>query len=350
MRRLLWWANIALALVTLLAYASPYVNPTSLLWPVAFAGLAYPTTVLLHLGFAGLWLFKKDRRALLSIATVAAGYVYFGEYVGLRTIERDEAAAVLTLVNYNLLGGNRLYVGGRDSLAGNLARFRACVLEGVDVAAFDETPFYSVVRTGLHETLDAEGLRYHFTPGPRMPNLHARFPLTDTVVVTAYNGINAILRADAALPTGDTLRVFAAHLQSNGVRLDDLAREIREANRQAYWELRSVAANYRFAARERAGQVADLTAAIRESPHPVIVLGDLNDPPLSYAVGELRRAGLADSFRESGTGIGVSYPGTIPGLRIDYVMASEDLRFRRSEVLDCDFSDHKPVRAELLLP
>ena len=46
----------------------------------------------------------------------------------------------------------------------------------------------------------------------------------------------------------------------------------------------------------------------------------------------------------------MSYPGTIPGLRIDYVMASERMEFRRSEVLDCDFSDHKPVRAELLLP
>ena len=41
----------------------------------------------------------------------------------------------------------------------------------------------------------------------------------------------------------------------------------------------------------------------------------------------------------------MSYPGTIPGLRIDYLMASEALAFRRSEVLDCDYSDHKAVRA-----
>ena len=349
MRRLFWWANLALALATVAAYASPHVAPGPL-WPVAFAGLAYPTFVLLHVGFAGVWLYRKDPRALLSIGAVAAGYAYLGEYVGLRSIARDETAEPLTLVNYNLLGGNGLYVGGADSLPGNLGRFRACVLDGADVVAFEETPYYSVVREALTGTLEAEGLRYHFTPGPRVPNLHSRFPLADTVVVARYNHINALLRADAVVDTGDTLRIFVAHLQSNGVRIDDLAREIREVDRQAYWELRSVAANYRAAARKRAGQVEDLVAAIRESPHPVVVLGDLNDPPLSYAVGELRRAGLEDSFRESGTGLGVSYPGTIPGLRIDYVMASESMGFRRSEVLDCDFSDHKPVRAELLLP
>ena len=349
MRRLFWWANLALAAATLVAYASPYVAPGRL-WPVAFAGLAYPTLVLLHLAFAGVWLLRKDRRALLSVATVAVGYAYLGEYVGLRRIERDEAAATVTFANYNLLGGNGLYAGGADSLPANLARFGACVLDGVDVAAFQETPYYSVVRAGLRETLDAGGLRYHFSPGPRVPNLHSRYPLLDTVVVEKYNHINALLRADAAVAPGDTLRIFVAHLQSNGVRIDDLAREIIDVNRRAYWELRSVAANYRAAARKRAEQVRDLVAAIRESPYPVVVLGDLNDPPLSYAVGELRRAGLGDSFRESGTGLGVSYPGTIPGLRIDYVMASERLAFRRSEVLDCDFSDHKPVRAELLLP
>lgn len=349
MRRLLWWANIALALATLAAYASPYVTP-GVLWPVAFAGLAYPTFVLLHLGFVGLWFWRRDRRALLSIATVAAGYAYLGEYVGFRAIARDDASGATTFVNYNLLGGSGLAVGGADSLAGRLAAFRTCVLSGADVVAFDETPAYLEVRDGLTAALEAEGLVYHFAPGPRIPNLHARYPLLDPAIVSTYNQVNALLRADVVIGAGDTVRVFAVHLQSNGVRLGEFAREVREASRRAYWELRSVAANYRFAARARAEQVADLTAAIAESPYPVVVLGDLNDPPLSYAVGELRRAGLSDSFSESGTGLGVSYPGTLPGLRIDYVMASEELDFRRSEVLDCDFSDHKPVRAELVLP
>ena len=347
MRRLLWWANLALAVATLVAYASPYVSP-GLLWPVAFAGLAYPTFVLLHVGFAGFWLFRRERRALLSAATVALGFPYLGEYVGLRQIERDDAAGVVTLVTYNLFGGNGLFGSGEEQMAANLAAFGTCVLDGVDIVAFDETPSYQPVRDGIEAALDARGITHHYAPDARIPNLHSRYPLINREVLANYNHINSVLRADAVLGDGDTLRVFAAHLQSNSVRLGDFVREVQAGDRRAYWELRGVAANYRFAARRRAEQVAELIAAVEASPHPVVVLGDLNDPPLSYAIGELRRAGLGDSFRESGTGLGISYPGTIPGLRIDYVMASEALRFRRSEVLDCDFSDHKPVRAELV--
>ena len=79
----------------------------------------------------------------------------------------------------------------------------------------------------------------------------------------------------------------------------------------------------------------------------MVLLGDLNDVPLSYTLGELRRAGLIDAFREAGRGSGITYGGPVPALRIDYVLATEELEALTASVLKCDFSDHRPTRAVL---
>ncbi len=348
MQRLVWWANVGLALVTLVAYVSPWVPPT-VLWPAAFAALAFPTLVVLHLACMGWWVICGRGRVWLSFATLALGGGYLFEYVGFGE-SRDAAAPVdktLTLVNYNLLGGRALYEGEREAFRQNMQAFAACVLDGTDVIAFEETPANPEVRTRLTETMDAAGLRYHFYAKDMVLSLHARYPLIDPRIEEDYNNYNGILTALVVPSPGDTLRVFAVHLQSNSVRISPtgIIRDAANANREAYWKLRSVAINYLGAARTRMKQAAALRSRIEASAYPVIVLGDLNDTPLSYAVNEIKRAGLEDSFRESGTGLGISYPGTIPGLRIDYVLGDEDFDFVSSEVLDCDWSDHKPVRA-----
>ena len=348
MRRLLWWVNGALALATALALLSPYAAPGHL-WPIAFAGLAFPSLVIAHLLALGWWLLREVRRAWLSALCLAASVPGINALVGFGESPTAPAERTLTLVNYNLLGGAEFDVADPDAFRQNVDAFAACVLPGADLVAFQETPRYERVRRALEARLDSAGLTHHFYPGEVNVSLHARVPFRETSVLEEGNTTNAIITALIVPQPGDTLRVFGAHLQSNSIRIDAerVAKDVARGRRRAYWKLRGVAANYRTAARERARQAAILTRAIRASDHPVVVLGDLNDVPQSYAVSELLRAGLSDSFRESGRGLGVSYPGTIPGLRIDYLLASEGLPWYGSEVLDCDFSDHKPVRAVL---
>ena len=85
---------------------------------------------------------------------------------------------------------------------------------------------------------------------------------------------------------------------------------------------------------------------IRKSPYPVIVCGDFNDTPVSYAYRTVL-GDLKDAFVESGRGISNTYNGILPSFRIDYILYDPKFsagNYRRDKVY---LSDHFPVRCLL---
>ncbi len=87
---------------------------------------------------------------------------------------------------------------------------------------------------------------------------------------------------------------------------------------------------------------------IQKSPYPVLVCGDLNDTPSSYAYNQLSH-GLKDAFKEKGIGFGSTYAGTLPFLRIDYAFTSQDCTVDAFRVIPISSSDHYPIYVHLKL-
>jgi endonuclease/exonuclease/phosphatase family metal-dependent hydrolase len=88
---------------------------------------------------------------------------------------------------------------------------------------------------------------------------------------------------------------------------------------------------------------------IRESPYPVIVCGDFNDTPFSYTYNELAKE-LKNAFVEAGSGIGATYNGPLPFLRIDNQFHSEELKAAGYEThYEMGLSDHFPISAKYVL-
>ncbi|NRA50359.1 MAG: hypothetical protein HRU12_14605, partial [Phaeodactylibacter sp.] len=52
---------------------------------------------------------------------------------------------------------------------------------------------------------------------------------------------------------------------------------------------------------------------------------------------------LEDAFRESGTGLGTTYAGKIPALRIDYQLYSPVLQALDQNICEENLSDHHSV-------
>ncbi len=77
-----------------------------------------------------------------------------------------------------------------------------------------------------------------------------------------------------------------------------------------------------------------------------VLMGDLNAEPDSGEMGLISRAGLVDSWMESGIGDGYSYYATNPDIRIDYLWHSPDLEVVEIEVIQSPASDHLPVLVE----
>ncbi|MFK8054899.1 MAG: endonuclease/exonuclease/phosphatase family protein [Saprospiraceae bacterium] len=345
MTRLLWWSHIGIAVLTVAAYLSPYISPDTL-WPFSFAALLFPTLVLINILLAGWWVYKGKRYWILSALLLAIGFGNLRELIG--TGSAKESNQSITVGVYNLLGGKHIYDTDKAALSENLAAFQECLQ--VDVLATAETPLYDVARRAVAKSLDRKGLKYHYFPPESFVAIHSRYPLIKPRLIEAFNQTHGLIAAEIVpVKGGDTLTILAAHLESNHVRLDAkrVIKDAAKARKRAYWTIRDVAINYRRGARKRTSQAELIAKTIGESPYPVVLMGDLNDTPLSYTLGTISRAGLVDAFRQNGQGLGITYPGTIPGLRIDYVLADPSLTVLAADVIDCGFSDHNATTARL---
>lgn len=144
----------------------------------------------------------------------------------------------------------------------------------------------------------------------------------------------------------DTFTVFNVHLKSNKFTSSesDLVgkKELPEWDEKTKAQTKSIYDKLENSTKNRGLEAKIVGDKIQKNKYPVIVCGDLNDIPGSYAYFKLR-TNLKDLFLEKGFGLGATYNKVIPVLRIDYIFF--DPRFN---VLDYqkpteEYSDHFPV-------
>ena len=177
--------------------------------------------------------------------------------------------------------------------------------------------------------------------------IYSKFPIAGSGHIDFDGTNNSILWADIAVRR-DTVRVFNAHLQTTAIKASD-ERYIVDMDFVGDENLSRVKGmvgrlthNYII----RSAQADSLAARIAASPYPVIVCGDFNDTPVSWAYRRISR-GLKDSFREAGRGYGHTYHGFFDMLRIDYMLHSPRMTCVWYASPSFDNSDHNPVAVKL---
>src|SRR3546814_17855052 len=75
---------------------------------------------------------------------------------------------------------------------------------------------------------------------------------------------------------------------------------------------------------ERAGQAETVAGLVSESPYPVVVCGDFNDTPMSYAYQTIRSKGLQSSFGKKGSGYSITYAGAFPNFKIEHIFTDKE--------------------------
>ena len=108
---------------------------------------------------------------------------------------------------------------------------------------------------------------------------------------------------------------------------------------------------YRDAVRARAREVERLAEHIDRETLPVIVAGDFNEGPFTWAYRRLSRVPgggrRTDAFHAAGRGDGRTYHGRRPVVRIDFVLADSAFEVVDAYVPASTFSDHRPVVVRL---
>jgi endonuclease/exonuclease/phosphatase family metal-dependent hydrolase len=157
---------------------------------------------------------------------------------------------------------------------------------------------------------------------------------------------------DIALPN-DTVRVINTHLESirfgkeDYLFVNDLSANTGKADDPRQGS-RVILSKIKHAFQKRGSQADELSEMIKNSPYKVILCADLNDTPSSYAYRKINSS-LNDAFKEAGSGIGQTYTGFLPILRIDYIFADRSFRIAEYRTINNKLSDHYPIVSRIAL-
>ncbi len=337
---LIRWLNVGLILLTFLSYLSPYINPVHF-WPVTFFGIAYPWLLLANLLFVGFWVVSRRWYFLFSLACILMGWSHLTAFWGFNTAAAPVAPEV-KVMSYNIQ--YLQYIKGKkaekEKKIGELARFLGQA--DPDILCLQESGMYST--NVLKEAL---GFEYQYRVGEKGTAILSKFPFANKGLIDFGTTTNSCLWADLNI-NGKAVRIYSAHLQSN--KVSGIASDVIETGdlqeRETWSDIRGMIGRVKRASAIRVEQARTVKAHAATSPHPALLCADLNDTPQSY-IYRLFSEGFNDAFCKKGFGIGTTYAGIIPALRIDYVFTSPELVVQDFAVLRKNYSDHYPVMCSL---
>ena len=146
----------------------------------------------------------------------------------------------------------------------------------------------------------------------------------------------------------DTIRVYNVHLASNWFKNSDYSFLQNPQKEKLKEGLSGIVKRMKNSYKRRAEEAQVIKEHMQNSPFSMILCGDFNDTPLSYAYNTII-SNLNDSFSESGKGIGRSFV-KIPALRIDYILYDKKFNSFNYKQHKQELSDHYAISTELAIP
>ncbi|MEO6838460.1 MAG: endonuclease/exonuclease/phosphatase family protein [Ginsengibacter sp.] len=173
----------------------------------------------------------------------------------------------------------------------------------------------------------------------------SKFPiLRKQTLINNPNSYNSTFQFIDILVGKDTFRIFNVHLQSLKFSKTNLnyLDSGRVPNSGNISESKNIISKIKLGILKRASQALFIKDELNNSPYPVIVCGDFNDVPDSYAY-ETIGQGLQNAFVEKGSGISRTYSSISPTLRIDNIFADKRFKIVQFTRIKKLLSDHFPI-------
>ncbi|AMM51781.1 hypothetical protein TH61_12170 [Rufibacter sp. DG15C] len=358
--KLIVFLNIGVAVWLLLAHICSYINPGSF-WVASLFALTYPGILLVNILFVVYWLLVKSRALFISLFVLLIGLDNLRAQVQLNLFPAEVPAVAekIRVLSFNA----RLF--DLYNWTGNpLTRekiFKMVQDEAPSVVCFQE--FYTSTKAGRNN-LDTllhlqKTTQKHvaYTETKRETDhwgiaTFSTYPIVNRGNIM-FNEVTNNLCIYTDIKVGpDTVRVYNVHLQSNRFKREDYEflgnPNAKPTNDEKLTASRNIIMRLKVGAVKRAQQVEVVAKHIQQSPYPVIVCGDFNDPPASFTYNKISK-GLQDAFIESGWGLGNTYDGMFSILRIDYLLHDNRMVGSGYRAIRQKLSDHYPIVSDLWL-
>lgn len=350
--KLLFGTNVLVSLLLLCSYLAIWIPPSQF-YGFALLANGYPFLLFVNLLFALVWLYRRKRYFYLSLVTIFLGGPHLFNLVGFNWFSEAPSADTLRVMSYNVRYFNATALSSKKQLEQAQEKILGTIeAQTIDIFCGQEfsgkTQAYN--QTAQQFLENKIGLKHHFQGGGSSLAIFSKYPILKKGTIDFPNSYNGAIYVDLNYKSS-TIRVYCFHLQSIGLGSDEheifdednLSTLGQNATQKKYQRISN---KLKEAFLQREEQANFIAQHIRNSPHPVLVCGDMNDTPSSYAYGQLAQ-NLTDAFREKGSGIGSTYAGFLPFLRIDYIFTSPINQVEGFKVLSKSTSDHYPIYAHI---
>lgn len=331
---------------------SPHINPYHF-WPIAFIGLAFPLFWIITLASAFIMI-RNRKWFLFAIIAILATMPMMLKHFNVPLFKYRSPVAEYSVLSYNVHG----FAGLRNE--------KSSYERQVQIHDFVNKINPSVVCIQEYAMKSRKHARYieFLNNGLNLRNKHlsdfdAEFKGTSYTFLTAciYPIINqgniftmereiCGIFSDIQFPEG-IIRVYNIHLQS--VKLISEKKLLRPHRNPGVLKdfvtpINGAIRKLRKAFPTRAYEAWMIAESIRQCPYPVIVAGDFNDTPASYAY-EMLSKNMNDAAINRSFGFQRTYAESLYPIRIDHVFIDKSLETNTYERKRIYLSDHFPVIA-----
>ena len=175
--------------------------------------------------------------------------------------------------------------------------------------------------------------------------IFSKFPLEDDDFTKEFNDNSSIGLVKYVKSPAGRFYIECVHLRSFMIT-DDEIQYLHNASslvEESDTKGKSLIKKLKDGFEGRTGESKSVVENLPENNIPIIICGDFNDTPLSYTYHRMRKAKLEDSFLIAGNGIGKTYCGKLPLLRIDYFWCSKGIVPMTFDRIKIRQSDHYPI-------
>lgn len=333
--------------VLVLSYLSMFINPAKA-WFFTIFGILFLPLFLINL-FLLVWaLMRRSRAVVLPILALLPSLLLINRYIQFSDTSEVEDKANLKVVTYNvgrfMMSQSKKFDEPsvcRDSLFAFLRRTDADVISLQEYYTYDADN----VKSELSALMPGYQTEYYLNvePGGAYGNvILTKYPVVGKGKFDFEQSSNLAVYTD--IRVGEyTYRVYDCHFESYNISIPRLVQAVSGKDNDA---VNAAEEKMRSSITRRPQQVNTILEDIKASPVQAIVTGDFNDTPMSFTYNKLRK-GRKDSFVEAGKGLGGTFSGLWPLIRIDYVLFPESWTACSHKVGRLKYSDHYPVTATI---
>lgn len=353
--------NLIIAVLFLLGCYSNWFNPTSF-WFLGLLTLGAFYLLLLLLGFILFWLFIKPSWCIISLATMLLAYKPITQIIPLRlssSFVKTKQPNNIRVMSWNVehfdILEYKTHPEKKQQMLDLINEYEP------DIAFFQEMVGGIKNEQAINyipkmvNQLNFEDYHYSFNDKLDFDANHhfgiilfSKYPIIKKQTVQFFpNDYNSIFQYADVVKDADTFRVFNIHLQSLKFSNSNL-QYIEKPTVKDEIDLqktKNIISKLKTGFIKRKVQADRIAEEIAKSPYPVIIGGDFNDLANSYAYNTIGK-NLSNSFAEKGSGLGRTFSGISPTLRIDNIFTSKQLQALQYTCLKKKLSDHYPIIAD----